>query len=166
MSVQQAMIKIPVEQSPPSIGRDIFAQYAKGQLPLQEYLVATGVWTAESLSWYQPHRTKNLPDHVQRYVADRLRNATGYLPERARELSDWFRDALRTFDKNEADLRTLKWAREKCMEAKLLGHAEKCDRKIGEYEQTEFPAQEFDRASRVLRLDADERQAQERRGAS
>jgi hypothetical protein len=158
MSVAESLKQVSFHDAPPSAGRDIFAQYAKGQISFHEYQVATGVWTASTAHSFTPKRVPGIDPAIARYIDDRIMGRCEYQSTSAQRLSDWFMVAFRVNDQNEADLRTLSWAREKCELVGMTEHIEKVGRKINEYESTPFPVVEFERASRVLKLDADERQ--------
>jgi hypothetical protein len=161
-SVSGFMGQVNAEHAPPSVGRDIFLALTRREISFQEYLVSTGVWIADTLHWYQPRLVPRMNETAARYVAERIMGRAGYVPERARLLSAWFGVALRVWDENAADLRTLAWAKEKCETVSLPDQSKRIQSKIDQFGETAFPAEDFERASRVLRMDADERQRGER----
>lgn len=155
-------VEATAHENAPSLGQEIYRAYKRGEMTQDEYFTTNAMGIAENLGDYRPIPFEPIPPGVYDYARRRIAGQTNRDASLARPMGVWIQSVIRTEELNSFTLSNLLWAIEKLKKVQLETQCNRVQAYLERFEKFALPTEDFDLAVRAQRLDALERESQER----
>jgi len=154
MENQNPVTQVP-NTNPTSVEQQLHSAWVKNQITDHEYFDNNAVLIAAKANLYQPLHYPTMSDAIHKYLYDRKTSSLPYNETLSKKTAEWVSESNNNKQENDSNLKTLLWARGRCLAQGLTQEVAILDRAIERLTKLRFPIQ-FRNAVIVVQKDSNE----------
>lgn len=149
-------------QGPPTVGLEILKAHRTGDLGFDQALTAWAVAASDQSHEWRPAIYSVCPTTALSYASGRIHGSRGFDRSIGRAVGDWLCSVRLTREENDSQISSMLWAIEKCDAQGLTENVKVLRNSIDRFHAAKFPHEAFRTCEACQRLDAQDRQREER----